>query len=159
MGWTAEQRRAHYQKNKAKYAASNKRCRQRRKEGGRPNYSTNNKLKSLEPETYAKIGQDIIKGKHIPRLYEIDGLDQLKEINPHNHLTPALCGDNKTDLIDAANQMVKQAYSLAQLCSALLRKLRKTKGDADYLETRRADGKLLCRRVYKRERPDNSCQK
>ena len=153
MKSTTEQRHAYYQKNKEKYAASNKRCRQRRKEGGRPHYGTP-KLKSLEPETYAKIGEDLIKGKHIPRLYEIDGLDQLKEINPHNFLTPALCGENKTDLIEAANLMVKQAYSLAQLCSALLRKLKKTKGDADYLETRREGGKLLCRRVYKRERPE-----
>jgi len=38
-------------------------------------------LRAIEPETYAKIGEEIIKGKPIPRLWEVDELEKLKEFN------------------------------------------------------------------------------
>lgn len=111
--------------------------------------SKNSQLRGIPPSEYAKIGHDIIRGQQINNRWEIDGLDKLKVIDPASYFA------TNGEAVEKANQLVKDAYSLAQYCSALLRKLRKTRADADYLETKRDAGKLLVRRVYKKGRSED----
>lgn len=87
---------------------------------------------------------------HQPNLWLVTGLDKMKPLNPAAIFSKLQMSENSNEIIELADELVHEAYRLAAQSSQLLKKLKKTRGNNKWLETRRVvngSESLLCVRI------------